>query len=460
MNGIIVLGVTAIVCMYLAVFGLKKWSLGAALLGVIVSCGMFMTNQLGDWSSYLHNMVVFDELSRSYSAVILMVLGLIFWSSKYYYDKNIEHLADIYALFLFSAVGAVVLVSYHNLVMLFLGVEILSIPMYILAGSDRKNVNANEAGLKYFLLGSFASAFLLLGITLMYGVTASFDIQKIAEFTTQNPEVSPMFLLGILVVIGSFIFKIAAVPFHFWAPDVYQGSPSVMTSYLATVGKIAIFGALIRLVHQTLPAIPDAWRNVFYVVAVLTMVIGSLSSLSQTNMKRLLAYTGIANVGFVLLAIVAISDSSYIDILYYFFGYSAATVAAFSIYSTIKNNTGIDSISELKGLLANNKLLTITLIVVMLSYAGIPPLAGFFGKFFIFSNALKAGFVILTVIAVITSLISAFNYIRLMSHTVSTESSIVKIPLSVDHRLYLVITLLALIFIGILPEHVMQWLKF
>jgi NADH-quinone oxidoreductase subunit N len=460
MNGIIILGITAIICMYLAVFGLKKWSLLIALGGVASACGMFMTNQLGNWSSYLHNMVAFDELARSYSAVILMVLLLIFWASKYYYRQNVEHLADIYALFLFSAIGAVILVSYHNLVMLFLGVEILSIPMYILAGSNRNNANANEAGLKYFLLGSFASAFLLLGITLIYGVTASFDIQKIATFTSNMEGVSPIYFLGILMVIGSFIFKVAAAPFHFWAPDVYQGSPSVMTSYLATIGKIAVLGALIRWIHQTLPSIPDAWRNIFYIVSFLTMIIGSLSSISQTNMKRLLAYTGIANVGFILLAIVAISDNSYLHILYYFFGYSVATVAAFSIYSTIKSWTGIDTMTGFKGLIINNKLLTVTLIAVMLSYAGIPPLAGFFGKFFIFSDALRAGFVLLTVVAVITSIISAINYIRLMSHTVSNEGSIGKIDLEVDYRLYLVVTLILLIFLGIMPEQFIGWLKF
>jgi NADH-quinone oxidoreductase subunit N len=457
MNAIIVLGIFAIISMYLGVFNLKKWGFAVAILGGLAGLGIVLTGNQGDWTSLIQNMVSFDQMSQSYSALLIVVTLLVFVASKYYYNDGIEHLTDIYALFFFSLIGGLVLVSYQHLVMLFLGVEILSIPLYILAGSNRRNTNANEAGLKYFLLGSFVACFLLLGITLIYGVTGSYDLTEIAAYISQNGT-SSLLVIGVLMVIGSFIFKIAAVPFHFWAPDVYQGSPTILTSYLATVGKIAAFGALIRLLNIGLIDMADMWHNIFYIIAILTMVVGSIVTLSQTNMKRLLAYTGVANVGFVLLAIVALNDESYSYILYYFLGYSVATIAAFSVYSTIKAHTNIDSIAAMRGLIVNNKLLTLTLIVAMLSFAGIPPLAGFFGKFFIFTEALKAGKVILVVIAIITSVISAFNYIRLMTHTISSETTIEKIPLSVDYRVYLVASILAIILIGLFPDAVMGFL--
>jgi NADH-quinone oxidoreductase subunit N len=457
MNAIIVLAITAIICMYLGVYNLKKLGLPVAIIGIIAALVIVLTNQQGDFSTLLYNMVAFDSMSTSFSAILLIVTGFIFWASRYYYTESIDHLTDIYALFLFSLIGGLVLVSYQNLVMLFLGVEILSIPLYILAGSNRRNIYANEAGLKYFLLGSFAACFLLLGITLVYGSTGTFDISKIGIYISQNGT-TPIFLIGILLMIGAFVFKIAAVPFHFWAPDVYQGSPTILTSYLATVGKIATFGALIRLINQALMGVTDMWHHVFYGIAILTMVFGSIITLNQTNLKRLLAYTGIANVGFLLIAIVALNAESYVYILYYFLGYSIATVAGFSVYSTIKNSLGIDSIEGLKGLITHNKLLTLTLIFVMLSFAGIPPLAGFFGKFFIFTNALKGGEIALVIVAVITSVISAFNYIRLMSHTVSSGGNIAKIDLLPDYRLFLVVSILAIVLIGLFPDAVLGFL--
>jgi NADH-quinone oxidoreductase subunit N len=455
MNTIIVLGIFAIIAMYLGLFNLKRYALPVSLIGLLLALGTILTKQLGNFDGLLYGMVSFDNISQSYGAVMIIITCLIFVASRFYYKDEIEHLGDIYALFLFSLLGGIVLVSFQNLVMLFLGVEILSIPLYILAGSNRRNVNANEAGLKYFLLGSFASCFLLLGITIIYGITASFNLTTIAEFITANGD-SLLLYVGCLLVLGAFIFKISAVPFHFWAPDVYQGSPTTLTSYLATVGKIAALGALLRFLNIGLQGIEPVWHHALWIVAIITMVVGSIITLSQDNMKRLLAYTGIANIGFILTAYVAMDAESHSYILYYFFGYSIATIAAFSVYSTIKNQTGVDTISGLKGLITNNRLLTFTLLIAMLSFAGIPPLAGFFGKFFIFSKALKAGEIMLVIVAVITSLISAFNYIRLMTHTVSNDGTAMqKINLSVGQRLFFVSSIIFVVLIGLFPDAVM-----
>jgi NADH-quinone oxidoreductase subunit N len=462
MNAIIVLAIAGIISMYLGLFNLKRLGLPVAILAVLTALVLTLFSGIGGESSWLspelyQTMFSFTDVSRSYSTVMLLVTLLIFIASYFYYDENIEHLSDIYALFLFSLIGALIIVSYQSLVMLFVGIEILSIPLYILASSNRRNVNANEAGLKYYLLGSFASCFLLLGITLMYGVTGSFDVSKISAFLSAN-GVNAIYLLGLISILGAFVFKIAAVPLHFWAPDVYQGSPTTMTSYLATVAKIATFGGLIRLMDVSYAQIgTDIWYPLLMIVAISTLIIGSLLTLHQTNLKRLLAYTGIANVGFILIAFVAWNAESQKHILYYFLGYSIATVAVFSIYSTVKNKTNIDSIPDLRGLLVNNRLITLTLIVMMLSFTGIPPLAGFFGKFFLIVDGLRGGEVVLVVIAMITSVISAYNYISLLTHTIQTEGTVVpRIEISPLYRLYLIASIIAIILIGLFPDAILS----
>ncbi len=290
--------------MFVGVFKFKGLGLPLVILSCIAALFILMFNYNGDYSELMNNMLLFDKFSFGFSVVMILVTMGVLIISKYYYKNNIEHLSDIYALFIFSLIGGILLVSYQNLVMLFLGIEILSIPLYILAASNRRNLHSNEAGIKYFLMGSFASCFLLLGITLLYGTTGSFDLNSISEYVSANAANMPaLFVTGCLLILGAFAFKISAVPFHFWAPDVYQGSPTVIAAFMATVVKIAAFGALIRFIDQIIYLQSGIWQQMIIRTAILTLIVGSVTALFQTNLKRLLAYSGITNAGYVLVAV-------------------------------------------------------------------------------------------------------------------------------------------------------------
>ncbi|MFI5172706.1 MAG: NADH-quinone oxidoreductase subunit N, partial [Chitinophagales bacterium] len=392
MNSIIVLAAAGIASMFVGVFKVKRLGLPLVILSCIAALCILLFNYNGDYSDLMNNMLLFDGFSFGFSVIMILLTMGVLVISKYYYRENIEHLSDIYALFIFSLIGGILLVSFQSLVMLFLGIEILSIPLYILAASNRRNLFSNEAGLKYFLMGSFASCFLLLGITLIYGTAGSFDLNIISEYVAANATALPaLFITGCILIIGAFAFKISAVPFHFWAPDVYQGSPTVITAFMATVVKTAAFGALMRFIGQTILLQTDIWEQIIIVLAILTLITGNITALYQTNLKRLLAYSGVANAGYVLVAVATMGANTTDYVLYYLTSYSIATILAFTIYSFIKEHTGIDSIEGLKGLFPKNKLITLTLAIAMLSLAGIPPLAGFFGKYAVFANAIDAG---------------------------------------------------------------------
>lgn len=452
MNSIIVLAAAGIVSMFLGVFKKGRWSLPLMVLACLGALSIMIFKLNGGFDAYMNNMLVFDNFSHSFSNIMIAItIGVLIMSSHYYRD-NIEHLSDIYALMLFSLTGAILVVSYQNLIMLFLGIEILSIPLYILAGSNRKNLFSNEAGLKYYLMGSFASCFLLLGITFIYGTAGSFDLNQIAAFVSANDGKLPMmFITGCILIIGAFVFKISAVPFHFWAPDVYQGSPTVITAFMATVVKTAAFGAFIRFIDQTIILQTGIWQQVVIIVAALTLVVGNIIALYQTNLKRLLGYSGIANAGYVLIAVASLQENSYQYVLYYMGGYSIATIIAFAVYSHIKDQTGTDTIEGLKGLYKQNPMLTLALSFALLSLAGIPPLAGFVGKYGVFANGIQAGNTWLVIIAVLTSLMGVYYYLRVMVATLQSAET-PRIAISPAYSFMLVLGMLILLAMGILPQ--------
>ncbi len=457
MNVIILLAITGVFSMFSGIFRQKALALPVILISFITALTMLSLGYLGDFAGLTNNMVLFDAHAIKFSMVIVFLSIFIFVMSQYYYSKDIEHLTDIFALFVFSIIGGILLVSFHNLTMLFLGTEILSIPLYILAASNRRSLASNEAGLKYFLMGSFATCFLLLGITLIYGAYGSFDLDVISEaFATKG--ISPLFVPGVLLILCAFIFKLSAVPFHFWAPDVYHGAPTVLTAFVSTIVKVAVMGALLKFMVFIVDHQGEKWILLMLLVIISTMMFGNIVSIKQTNFKRLLAYSGIANVGFVLIVFVSINDFTASYILYNLLAYGMASILAFSIYSTIKTHTNIDTIEGFSGLITNNKLLAIGLIFAMLSFAGIPPLAGFFGKYFIIVNAVKTGYVWLAIVAVLASVIAAYNYLRVSAAVVSNSSEIPTIPISTMYRIFIIACIASIILLGLLPEQVLVFL--
>jgi NADH-quinone oxidoreductase subunit N len=357
---------------------------------------------------------------------------------------------------IFALVGAVMMTSYGNLIMLFLGIETLSIALYVLAGSHKEAITSNEATLKYFLLGSFLSGFLLFGIALIYGSTGSFDLQKISVFVAACHGIyPPMFLAGLFLLIIGLAFKIAIAPFHFWAPDVYEGTPTLLTAFMATVVKTASIVAMYRFFTHTFYGIHGVWETTIWILAVLTMLLGNLTGLYQPNLKRMLAYSSISHSGYMLLAVVAFSPMSNNALLFYTLSYSIATILAFAILILIREAHGNDYFSSLNGMAKTNPLEAFCLTIAMLSLTGIPPLAGFMAKYYLFTTALEKGLLWLVLVAIAGSAISVAYYFKPIMAMYLKESNEVKLNVGRSYKVHLMFMTLLVILIGVLPFLVM-----
>jgi NADH-quinone oxidoreductase subunit N len=373
--------------------------------------------------------------------------------SKDYFENN-TNITDHFALILFSLVGAVFMVSYSNLAMLFLGIEVLSISLYILAGSNFKNIFSNEASFKYFLMGSFATGFLLFGIALIYGVTASFDLNIIASsISAGTGDRTPWLYAGILMLIVGLAFKISAVPFHFWAPDVYEGSPTVVTAFMSTIVKIAAFAAFYRLFSTCFGSVHNEWVDVVQVIAILTLLVSNITAVYQHSVKRILAYSSVAHAGYLLISLVGMNSISASAILYYVIAYAIASITAFTVLHNVETEDENAVVDSFNGLAKRNPYLAFCMGISLLSLAGIPPLAGFFAKYYIFTVAFQSGYIGLVLVGVLTSLIGIYYYFRIIiaMYLKSTEKGvIIEVPLR--HTVILAISVLLSILFGVFPD--------
>jgi NADH-quinone oxidoreductase subunit N len=447
------LGVLALLA---EIFNFKKLLFPLVLTGlaaVIAVCVIDWTPQDTD-RYFFTQMLNVNHYALAFTMV--MVLISIFWflmAEKYFTDET--NITDHFALILFALVGAFLMVSYSNLTMLFLGIETLSIPLYVLVGSKKKDLASNESAFKYFLMGAFASGFLLFGIALIYGVTGSFDLSHIAQFVAKNHgTLPPLFFVGGLLMLVGMSFKASAAPFHFWAPDVYQGAPTVITAFMATVVKTAAFGAFFRLFWVAFNGASGEWSSIMWGMAALTLLIGNITAVYQQHVKRLLAYSSIAHAGFMFMAILAMSKTSSSAILYYSIAYSLSSLCAFLVlYLLMQNRAGDDRIDSFNGLVKKNPLLAGSMTIAMLSLSGIPPLAGFFAKYFIFVSALSQGFYWLVGIAILGSLIGVYYYFKIiiaMFFRAPQDESPVTVP--ADQKALLFVLSLLIVALGLLPE--------
>jgi NADH-quinone oxidoreductase subunit N len=457
MNTIIFLSVSGIVVLGSGLLKMHRWLLALSLLACLLAFVINFTawNPQG---SYYHHMLTVDGFSMKFTGLLIFETILVFLLCGFYYSNEIEHLADIYCLFIFSLIGGIVMVSFSNLVMFFIGLETLSIPLYVLAASHRTNLLSNEAGMKYFIFGSFQTCLLILGIAFIYGSAKSFDITVISDYVKTNAADLPgMFRMGAILLLSAFAFKVAAFPFHFWAPDVYQGAPTAVTAFMATVVKTSAVVSLLRLVVGIFPDIHEIWFNSLMVFAALTLIIGNITAIYQTSFKRLLAYSGISNAGYLLIAIVALNARSESVILYYLLVYSIATIASFSIFIAVKEQLGVDELENFKGTYVKNPLLTAALTVSMLSLAGIPPVAGFFAKYYLFMNAWSEGFYWLVLVGIITSLIGAFYYLRIVGYLYNRKEVVGSpIQISTMYKVILYFSILTLLVLGLLPNLILK----
>ncbi len=452
MNSVFVLSGLGIFSLLAEIFNIKKFLFPVVILGLIASAALLVL----DWnagSSHYSNMLTFDNYAVAFSITISIIAVLWFLMSKDYFENN-THVTDHFALILFSLVGAVFMVSYSNLAMLFLGIEILSISLYILAGSNFKDIFSNEASFKYFLMGSFATGFLLFGIALVYGVTASFDLNVIArEISAGTGDRTSWLYAGILMLIIGLGFKISAVPFHFWAPDVYEGAPTVVTAFMSTIVKIAAFAGFYRLFSTCFSTVSNQWVDVLQIITILTLLVSNITAVYQHSVKRILAYSSVAHAGYMLMTLVALNNISASAILYYVVAYSVASITAFTVLHNVEVEGENAIVDSFNGLAKRNPYLAFCMAVALLSLAGIPPLAGFFAKYYIFTVAFQSGYIGLVLLAVVTSLIGIYYYFRIIiaMYLKSTEKpEIIEVPLR--HTIVLAICLLLSIAFGVFPD--------
>jgi len=408
-----------LLCLVAEILNVRKLLIPVILAGL---AAIFFVNFM-DWQHVgpimiggmdMAHMMKVDQFTVAFNAILIGAAALVFALSADFYKDEQHHLSDYLAILLFILCGAMVLTSFSSLVMLFLGIEIVSISLYIMAGSRKFDIRSNEAGFKYFLMGSFASAILLFGIALVYGAAGSFELSKISAFAATSGMASPMFLVGALLMVVAMLFKVAAVPFHFWSPDVYEGSPSLVTTVMATLVKVTFFAAFYRLMAGGLLGIDAYTSDILVLVAAVTMIVGNLVALNQQNFKRLLAYSGISHAGYMLLAILSLKTNSSSALFFYGASYMLATIGAFAIAIPVFNATGKETIDAFDGLGRKKPFLAALLTMSMLSLAGIPPLAGFLGKYYIFSEAIKNGYAVLTLLAVVASIIGVYYYFKVI----------------------------------------------
>ena len=430
-------------------FNLRKLVFPLALFGL----AMTISWSIFDWgfNQRIFNMMQMDNYALAFTIAMSGVTILWFIMSEEYFS-NMKAITDRYSLVLFALTGGLVMVSYTNMVMLFLGIEILSVSLYVLAGSNKNDLASNESAFKYFLMGAFASGFLLFGIAMIYGVTGSFNLLEIRSALGKVTE-TPVLAVGIIMLTIGMGFKIGAAPFHFWTPDVYQGAPTPITAFMSTVVKTAAVAAMYRLFMTCFPSNTDIWVDVFAAMIVLTLLIGNVVAVMQHDAKRLLAFSSISHAGYMLIAIFCADGESDNALLFYTVAYGLGSIAAFTVLYLVEKTKGSVSISAFNGLGKSSPLLAVTMTIALLSMAGIPPLAGFMAKYYIFVNAISNGYLSIVLFAIAMSLVGVYYYFKLiiaMFFHEDTEGDIVKADSL--QTLLIVIVCSGLLLLGILPQ--------
>ena len=343
-------------------------------------------------------------------------------------------------LILLSVLGMLVLISSNNLMVLYMGIELQSLPLYVIAAMQRDSIRSSEAGLKYFLLGALSSGLLLYGASLIYGFTGSLNYGEIASSLSNG--VNNGAVIGIVFLIAGMAFKISAAPFHMWTPDVYEGSPTIVTAFFAVAPKIAAMTLFLRITYGMLGSVPDAWQQVVVAIALASMIIGALGAIMQTDIKRLMAYSSIAHMGYALVGMASVLPQGISSVMVYMAIYMATAIGIFALILTLsRDGTAAIKISDLAGYSRSHPLLAACMLIFMFSMAGIPPLGGFFGKWFVFSAAVNAGMVTLAVFGVLSSVIGAFYYIRIIKIMYVDELTDPLDPPQSKSNLYVIVTM-------------------
>ena len=449
----------------------RAWNMYLSLAGV-VGAAVAAAAQLALFGSRtvttFEEMAVFDlfGLVMQWLLLAITAFGLVF-SAAYLKQHKLER-GEYYVLMLFVAAGGLVMATSNDLIMIFLGLETLSIALYILAAFARERASSGEAGMKYLLLGGFASAFLLYGIAIIFGATGYTNLDNIATALSvwareraahKTSDVLPLIGMGLLLV--GFGFKIAAAPFHSWAPDVYEGAPTPVSAFMSSATKVAAFAALMRILFVAFPALRIDWGNALALLAILTMTVGNVAALLQTNIKRMLAYSGIAHAGYILVALVAGTHEGFEAAVFYLIVYSLMNLGAWMVVLALGQSDVNErlNIADFAGLHARNPLLAGAMAVFLLSLAGIPPMGGLLGKWLVFAAAMKENLVPLAIIGVLNSVVSLGYYLPVLGlmYTRPPDASFTLSPVSRPLALAIAIAVIGVLALGLWPLPTLNW---
>ena len=455
----IVMTVLAIVMLMAELVIKRKETIGFL---TIVTAGIVAYTLVGSAGTTFSGMFVSDGYSTFFKLIFIVNLMLTVLISTRYLETLRINFGEYYSLILFATLGMMLMASAADIIILYLGLELMALSTYILAGFIRYDIRSNEAAMKYLLLGAFASAILLYGTSMIYGLTGTTNLRDIAAYIIQSGiETNPLLTFSVILLVVAFSFKIAAVPFHMWAPDAYEGAPTPITAFMSVGPKAAGFAVLGRVLITAFGSVQFNWAPVLAAIAILTMAVGNIVALSQTNIKRMLAYSSIAHAGYMLLGIIAGTPDGMASVLNYMFIYAFMNIGAFAVIIMLRTETFKgENISDYQGLSKTHPMAAALMLVFMFSLTGIPPMAGFMGKFYLFMAAINAGYTWLVIVAVMFSAISAYFYLRIVMLMYMREpNEAVQLNSSAGIGLSLVVTATAVIIIGILPSQLMAFAR-
>jgi len=454
MNIIITISITAFIVLYAGLFKANKALLPLTVVGLLTALGFTFCAWNGNAVHF--GMMQTDNFALAFSGICIIGTLLIFLLTQNYFHAKSDNVAEYYTLILFALAGMIMMVSYKNMAMLFVGLEIMSVSLYILAGIRKKDFASNEASLKYFLMGAFSTGFLLFGITLIYGATGSFDLDKIQAYLVNSQAVSPIFYPGVILMMIGLSFKVGAAPFHFWTPDVYEGAPSLITTFMSTVVKTAGFAAFLRLFAGAFAPLHDFWVAPLMVIVCLTLFIGNVTALFQKNFKRMLAYSSISHAGYLLFSLIVLTKHSENNVLVYAAAYTFASIIAFAVLILVKQKTGSDSFESFNGLAKRNPLVALCLTVAMLSLAGIPLTAGFIGKYLMFLNVMTEYKTLLVAFAILNALVGFYYYFRVIVAMWFKDGAETELSTPAQYKVVLLVSVAITVVLGIYPAIILN----
>jgi len=451
----VVLSLAGVIAMVVGLFLRKGAATFSALLGLLGVLIAFWANTplRSSGGTAFSGLIALDAFSWFFNILILIAVGMtILMSLRYLVDDCLE-IYEYFVLLLFAGAGMMFMVSGQHILVIFVGLETLSISIYVLTGILPGNLRSSEAALKYLILGAFSSGIFLYGAALLYGMCGSLSLPVMMK-ALQSSGATTMASVGMAMLLIGFAFKVAAVPFHMWTPDVYEGAPAPITGFMSVGVKAAAFAAFIRVFFEGLPALQISWAQVLWGLAVATMVLGNLAALVQENIKRMLAYSSIAHAGYILVGMVAGNESGTSGVLYYLLAYTFTNLGAFTIVTLVgRRGEANVRIDDYRGLARSHPILALAMSIFLFSLAGIPPTAGFVGKFAIFSAAINTGYIWLVVIGVLTSAASVFYYFRVVMkmYMEAAETDSEEMQFGPLTALALGIAAFGVLYIGIFP---------